>query len=74
MLYYTSDRDGHTCLWSQRIDSASHHPVGDLFAVQHFHGRLTYSQGSWSATEGRIAIVLRDGTENIWMMSRSTTP
>jgi Tol biopolymer transport system component len=72
MLYYTSNRDGHTCLWGQRLDSVSHRPLGNPFAVQHFHGSLTYSQGGWSAAEGRIAIVLRDGTENIWMMSRST--
>jgi Tol biopolymer transport system component/DNA-binding winged helix-turn-helix (wHTH) protein len=72
-LYFTSAKDGHTCLWAQRVDSGSHHPVGEPFAVEHFHGRAFYSQGGWSAGGGRIAIVLRDGTENIWMMSRTMT-
>jgi eukaryotic-like serine/threonine-protein kinase len=72
-LYYTSGRDGHTCLWAQRIEASSHRPVGEAFAVQHFHGRASYQQGGWSATGGRIAVVLGDGTNNIWMMSRSGT-
>jgi eukaryotic-like serine/threonine-protein kinase len=71
-LYYTSARDGHTCLWGQRIDTSSHRPMGEAFAVQHFHGRALYEQGGWSAAGGRIAVVLVDGTNNIWMMSRST--
>lgn len=72
-LYYTSARDGHTCLWGQRIEASSHRPVGEAFAVQHFHGRSSYQQGGWSAAGGRIAVVLVDGTNNIWMMSRSGT-
>jgi eukaryotic-like serine/threonine-protein kinase len=70
MLYFTSARDGHFCLWGQRIEVGSHRPVGDPFAVQHFHGRLSYEQGGWSAGGERIAMVLIEGTGNIWMMSR----
>ncbi|HVO96423.1 MAG TPA: winged helix-turn-helix domain-containing protein [Bryobacteraceae bacterium] len=70
-LYFTSARDGHFCLWAQRIDAASHRPLGDAFAIQHFHGRVSYQQGGWSAARGRIAIVLVEDTGNIWMMSRS---
>ena len=44
-LYFTSARDGHTCLWGQRLDAASHRPVGESFAVQHFHGRVSLSAG-----------------------------
>jgi Tol biopolymer transport system component/DNA-binding winged helix-turn-helix (wHTH) protein len=70
-LYFTSARDGHFCLWGQRIDASSHRPLGEPFAVQHFHGRVSYQQGGWSAAAGRIAIVLTEDTGNIWMMSRS---
>jgi Tol biopolymer transport system component len=70
-LYFTSGRDGHTCLWGQRIDATSRQPVGGAFAVQHLHGRLSYQQGGWSAAGGRIAMVLREDTGNIWMMSRA---
>ncbi len=74
-LYFPSGRDGHRCLWGQRIDAVSHRPVGEAFAAWHFHGRAFYLQGGtsggWSTAAGRIAIVLREDTGNIWLMSRS---
>jgi Tol biopolymer transport system component/DNA-binding winged helix-turn-helix (wHTH) protein len=69
-LYFTSARDGNACLWGQRLDKLSHRPVGEPFVAQHFHGRATYQQGGWSAGDARIAVVLRENTGNIWMMSR----
>ena len=68
-LYFTSSRDGHSCLWGQRLD-ASHRPAGDAFAVQHLHGRVSYRASGWSSGGGRIALVLTEDTGNIWMMSR----
>ena len=70
-LYFTSARDGHTCLWGQRLEAGSHRPVGAVFAVQHFHGNASIQQGGWAGAGGRIVIVLREHTGNIWMMSRS---
>jgi len=70
-LYFTSARDGHTCLWAQRLDAGTHRPLGEAFAVQHFHGRATYKQNGWWAAGGRIAVVLNERTGNIWMMQRS---
>jgi Tol biopolymer transport system component len=67
-LYFPSGRDGHRCLWGQRIDAVSHRPVGEPFAVWHFHGRAFYRQDGWSTAGGRIAIVLREDTGNIWLM------
>jgi eukaryotic-like serine/threonine-protein kinase len=70
-LYFPSDRDGHNCLWGQRLEASSHRPMGEAFAVQHFHGHVSYrSLGGWSAAGGRIAMVLVEETGNIWMMSR----
>jgi Tol biopolymer transport system component len=71
-LYFTSARDGHYCLWGQRIDAGSHQPVGEAFPVQHLHGRLSYQQGGWSAAGGRISLVLAEETGNIWTMTRSS--
>ena len=71
-LYFTSRKDGHSCLWGQRLDASSHQPVGEAFAVQHFHGRVSYRQLGWSAAGGRIALVLVEDTGNIWMMSHSS--
>jgi Tol biopolymer transport system component len=73
-LYFTSPRDGHLCLWGQRIDAVSHRPVGESFAAWHFHGRAFYQQDGWSTAAGRIAIVLREDTGNIWLMSRPGAP
>ena len=71
-LYFTSRRDGHTRLWGQHLALSSHQPVGEPFSVQHFHGRLSYRQGGWSAAGGRIGFVLAEDTGNIWMMSRAS--
>ena len=46
VLYFTSARDGHICLWAQRIDAVSHRPLGEPFAAQHLHGHWFYRQGS----------------------------
>jgi Tol biopolymer transport system component/DNA-binding winged helix-turn-helix (wHTH) protein len=73
-LYFTSSRDGYSCLWGQRIDASSSRLVGEAFAVQHFHGRVSFEHGGWSAAAGRIAIPLVEKTGNLWMMSRSGTP
>jgi eukaryotic-like serine/threonine-protein kinase len=70
-LYFTSAKDGHNCLWGQRVEPVSHRPVGEAFAVQHLHGRVSYTQRGWSAAGGRIAMALYEDTGNIWMMSRT---
>ena len=70
-VYFTSGRDGHNCLWAQRIETLSHRRVGEPFGVQHLHGGVFYRNGGWSAAVGRIAMVLVEETGSIWMMSRS---
>jgi hypothetical protein len=75
-LYFPSERDGHRCLWGQRLDPVGHRPVGEPFAAWHFHGRESYAyccQDGWSAAAGRIAIALKEDTGNIWLMSRPGT-
>jgi WD40-like Beta Propeller Repeat len=70
-LYFTSPRDGYNCVWGQRIEASSRRPVGEPFAVQHLHGRVSFGHGGWSAADGRIALALVEATGNIWMMSRA---
>ena len=60
-LYFTSSRDGYSCLWGQRIEASSRRPVGEAFAVQHLHGRLSFEHGGWSAAAGRIGHSARRG-------------
>lgn len=62
---------GRMNIW-QRLDVRSHEPVGNAFAVQHFHGRVSYASGGWSVGGGRIALVLLETSGNIWMMSQSS--
>ncbi len=70
-LYFNSPRDGHNCLWGQRIGAISHHPLGEPFAVLHLHGHVHYvPTAGWSASGGRIVMVLNEDPGNIWMMSQ----
>jgi serine/threonine protein kinase/Tol biopolymer transport system component len=73
-LYFTSRRDGHRCLWGQRLDATSHRPLGGPFPVQHLHGRLSYQSEGWSVGGGRIGLILDEAAGNIWMMSRAGAP
>lgn len=70
VLYFTSSRDGHACLWAQRVDPESRRPAGDAFAVLHLHGRLSYMAHGWTISRGRLAMVLSRKTSNIWMIPR----
>jgi hypothetical protein len=72
-LHFTSSRDGHNCLWAQRLNPVDHRPAGEAFVVLHLHGRLRYQRRvGWSAAAGRIAMVLFEETGNIWMMPPSS--
>lgn len=70
-LNFTSSRDGHLCLWGQRIHPVTWRPVGDPFAAHHFHDRLRVQYLGWSLAEGRVAMALMELTGNILMLSPS---
>jgi Tol biopolymer transport system component len=70
-IYFTSPRDGHFCLWAQRIDPVSRRPAGKAFPALHLHGNANYQQGGWSAAGDRIAMVLTADSGNVWLLSRS---
>ncbi len=72
ILYYLSDRDGFRCIWARRLEGEKR-PVGEPFAVQHFHaarwsmGDIRGHQvGLWAAP-GRLVFALREQTGNIWL-------
>jgi len=73
-LYFTSDIDGHRCVWGRRIEASSGRPVGEAFAALHLHGRASLTHEVWSAAGGRIGVTLAEDTGNIWTMSRSGAP
>jgi Tol biopolymer transport system component/DNA-binding winged helix-turn-helix (wHTH) protein len=70
-LYFTSGRDGHICLWRQRLDPNSHWPSGEAVGVQHFHERPMNGLRIWSAAGGRMAVTLMENSGNVWLMSRA---
>jgi Tol biopolymer transport system component len=76
LIYFISDRDGHLCLWAQRVDRNSKQPNGAPFSVWHFHNsRLAMINIGTSPLEIDVArdkIVMAAGelTGNIWSLKR----
>jgi hypothetical protein len=72
-VYFTSPRDGYLCIWAQRLNPATKHPLGPPFAFEHFHnaaGRSGYLRDSdLSVARDKIMINLSQiHTSDIWMM------
>jgi serine/threonine protein kinase/WD40 repeat protein len=74
-MYFTSNRDGFTCLWALRLDPKTKHPQGAPFAIQHFHGsQRIYSGISESnhmevnVARDKIVTNLDEFHSDIWMM------
>jgi hypothetical protein len=77
LLYFLSERDGFRCIWAQRLDLESKHPIGKPFAVEHFHHaqQSLSSLGSpgkvgLSTTRDGLIFSLADTTGNIWVARR----
>ncbi len=74
-MYFTSNRDGFTCLWALRLDPKTKRPMGVPFAIEHFHGtQRMYSGISESnhmevnVTRDRIITNLDEFHSDIWMV------
>jgi DNA-binding winged helix-turn-helix (wHTH) protein/Tol biopolymer transport system component len=72
-LYFTSTRDGYLCIWAQRLDPVTKHPLGPPFAYEHFHnaqGRAAawdQKRSDLSVARDKILINLPDEHSDIWM-------
>ncbi len=70
-LYYFSDRDGHTCIWAQRLDPRMKTPTGDPYALYHLHRASTspavYGPAMFLAA-ARDKLILPEWmvTSNLW--------
>jgi len=79
VLYFISERDGFRCLWAQRLDRQTKHPVGAPFAMQHFHAatrsmaHLTTNWLGLSLAADKMVFNVGDITGNIWL-ARSAAP
>ena len=73
LLYFYSDRDGNLCVWAQRMDPRSKHPIGTPFAVKHFHEarrslkNVPLIELGMSLTPDRIILNQSEARGNIWM-------
>ena len=76
LLYFVSDRDGHLCLWAQRLNHWTKQLDGSPFAVYHFHNvRLSLSNMDMHNLEidvatDKIVLGLGELTGDIWSMKR----
>jgi predicted Ser/Thr protein kinase len=66
LVYGTSERDGFSCIWAQRVDRTSKRPVGEPLPIFHAHGvrRLSTSP---SIGLKEMVFTLTERTGNIWM-------
>ena len=73
-VYFTSSRDGYLCIWAQRLNPVTKHPLGAPFAFEHFHnaaGRFAPifqpSMDDLSVAKDKIVINLPQVQSDIWM-------
>jgi Tol biopolymer transport system component len=72
LLYFLSDKDGHECIWGQRLNSATKHPIGEAFAVYHLHdsrrtpGDQLAGFGP-AVTKDRLFFSLSEASGNVWI-------
>jgi Tol biopolymer transport system component len=68
LIYAISDRDGHTCIWAQRLDGMTKRPIGPPFPVFHSHDvRLSLTYMTLSIRGDRMLFSVGERTGNIWM-------
>jgi WD40 repeat protein len=72
VLYGTARRDGHLCIWGQRLDPATKLPIGAPFAVFHSHNsRLSLSNQTFgihlATGRDKMLFYMGERTGNIWM-------
>jgi eukaryotic-like serine/threonine-protein kinase len=72
-VYFTSTRDGYLCIWAQRLDPVTKHPLGPPFAFEHFHnsegraGAFNQKDSDLSIARDKILINLPQLRPDIWM-------
>ena len=75
LLYFLSERDGFRCIRAIKLDPATKKPVGEAFAVQHFHTARwslkringTTGMNGLSVAPGRMIVAFGELTGDIWL-------
>lgn len=72
-VYFTSTRDGYLCIWAQKLDPVTKHPLGSPFAYEHFHNSAGHDASTnqaasdLSVARDKILINLPEIRPAIWM-------
>jgi Tol biopolymer transport system component len=66
VVYGRSDHDGFNCIWAQRLDRATKHPVGPLLPIFHAH-RARLGIDGCSVGKKMIVFSMTERISNIWM-------
>ena len=71
LLYGQSSRDGHPCIWAQRLDPVTKRPVGESLPIFHSHGTRrsigNQTHSEWFVGRDKIVFSMGERTANIWM-------
>lgn len=73
LLYFTSDRDGWTCIYAEPIDRQTGHPAGEAFPVWHFHDarrsltNLPLPIRGLAVSQARLIATVSESAGNIWL-------
>ena len=72
LLYLTSERDGHMCVWGVRLNRMTKKPSGSPFPVQHFHTPTLSLTGmlfpAIAVSRDTMILSLRERSGGIWML------
>jgi Tol biopolymer transport system component len=75
-LYFVSNRDGHRCIWMQRLAAGSHRLEGQAIAVCHLHApgpsmdHLSEELLSFDVLPTKMVFVLGGFTSTVYLFSR----
>ncbi|HET8550066.1 MAG TPA: hypothetical protein VFL57_18780, partial [Bryobacteraceae bacterium] len=79
IIYFLSERDAFRCVWGQRINRETRKPIGDAFAVRHFHqfrnNLLDFGDVAnigLSVAGNTMFIAIREIQSNIWLAERQS--
>lgn len=71
LIYATSSRDGHECIWARRLNPVTKHPVGAPVALFHSHNaRLSIANQASFALDvagDTLLFGMGDRSGNIWL-------
>jgi eukaryotic-like serine/threonine-protein kinase len=57
-VYFTSDRDGYLCVWAQRLDVRTKHPIDQPRAVEHFHNSTGRDAVNFPGNQGMVDLTM----------------